>query len=372
MIGKYHIPEHVIHFNRMDDDADGYYIWQYASIEKFLRNFGHLITKLDFSSVPFTQLEMTLLNQQIAQYCSNSLTEMQLSEVGFHLFSETNQTFTNVRVVHLRYHNFVNNFELSRIYPKMERLKIVSRYPLAFDSIVCAYPHLKHLELNEWGTPTESRIIHRLLESNLQLESLLIDGLPEMSVLKYASEHLSNLTALALACHSYRLRDSDGFVYDPAQKFDFHNVRELILTIGWEALDTLDQLPITFGQLEILKISWTSSLDAITELIDSNDQLKVLSMPLTDTLESLSSVLAIVGRLAYLEEIRLQWSGRVLATDTLRLLNDFDHLKVITFVVKSGGDYDSLSEIVPRQWQFVNKYYDDAYFRYYVTYERRV
>lgn len=375
MIPKYRLNEHIIHFKRVDDDdyVTGYYIWHFGRIRKFLRNFGHLITKLDFPSTCFTLDEIKLLNIDIAEYCSISLEKVALSGVGSHLISETNHTFNNVVSVDVRYHHFDDNLELDRIYPKMERLKITSRYPFTFSSIQHTYPHLKHLEINNWGTLAESVILKSLLQLNRQLESLQIDGFPEIYVLEYASEQLTNLVSLSLGCYAYRFRDSEGFAIhsNATQNIHFRNVRKFTLGVGWEALQSIDQIPITFEQLEILEISWPTSFEKIVPLITPHNRLKILSIPLTDTKQSYSNVLTVVNALAELEEIRLQWSSRISVVETLRIMHDFQHLKMITFVVSTGGEYDDLMDLIPNEWQFYEKFYNEIVEMYYLTFERK-
>lgn len=378
MIPKYRVNEHIIHLKRMDDEdyVTGYYIYQFRVIHKLLRQFGHLFTKLDFPSTCFTLEQVELINIDIAEYCSSSLEKIALSGVGSHLISETNRTFNNVVSVDLRYHHFEdNNLELARIYPKMETLKIMSRYPFTRNSILHTYPHLKHFQINNWGTPAESAIMKSLLQLNPQLETLLIDGFPEFYVLEYASEYLTNLQSLSLGCFVYRFRDSAGYGIHlnatNTQNIHFSSVRNFTLTVGWEALESIDQIPITFEQLEYLEISWSTTFETIVPLITPNNRLKVLSIPLTDTRQSYSNVLTVANDLAELEVIRLQWSNRISVDDTLRIMHDLQQLKMITFIVSTGDEYDDLMQLLPNEWQFYDKFYNEIAEKYYLTFERK-
>lgn len=345
-----------------EDVVTGYYMWQYTSIEQLLRNFGHLITKLEFSSLPFTQREVQLINWQIAKYCPN-LQKISLSNVDFYLISETNQTFQNVVSVDLKYHHFTDILELDRIYPHMERLKIVSRFPVIFKSVVRSYPHLKHLEINEWGTSHESLLIQDLLELNPQLESLVIGGYPKLNVLKNAGERLENLTSLALTVRSSNI--------DGAHAAHFPNVRDFTLHIGWETIESLDHVPITFNHLEVLRISTSLSFENVANFIKVNEHLKVLAIYTTQTF---SSVLKVLHGLADLEEIRLKWSKNIATADVLSLLNDFAKLNSVTFVVSIEEDFNDLLEIVPSEWSFKRKVdytiYDEIYKTHHLTFER--
>lgn len=376
MIGKYRVHENIIHLNKLydGDDITGYFLWQYVSTEKFLRNFGHLITKLEFSSVSFTQQEIRLINQQIVQYCSESLKEISLVNVGFHLIGETGETFQNVVSVNVRYHEIADNLKLDRIYPHMERLKIVSRYPLNSNSLVRSYPHLKHFEITDWGTSAESQQIQQLLELNPQLESLRIDGFPELNVLIDASERLVNLTTLGLTLRSRNFRDANGHVIplDATKTVHFECVRSFTVTIGWEAVESLDHAQITFKQLENLHILSSLSFDKVAKFIESNKHLKVLAIPNVDTTQLFSNVLEVLRGLSDLEEITLKWSKNIATANVLSLLTAFEKWNKITFVVSIKEKSNELFNIVPSEWQFESNNYDDIYKAHHLLFEREI
>lgn len=350
MIAKHHINKKILLIKDNHPPfitAQVINIGQYDTIRTMLRNFGDLITSIEFATIHLSTMEVNVISHDIEKYCAKSLVQLKLTDVGIYLTGEVKQTFENIRNVILWQYDYVDNMELDRIYPMMEQLTFDVIYPIEMTSLIRFYPHLKHLEFNEFGSYAEDSVLLEVLQCNPQLRTLHLNRFLESNDLQVISENLVHLESLGLAIYP-RSNNNDP---SESQIVHFKNVNQFKITVEHVIIvDENQQIPITFGNLEAIEIFSTKLYEPLQKLIERNNNLKAISLPWTETMRSFLRIVNVFNRLSHLEEITVKWSNGINADDTLRLFNGNRSLMKITFIV-SVQHCDDLLAVIPGEWE---------------------
>lgn len=345
----------------------GYVVHNYVTVLKFLHIFGDLIktlTFVNFSNEPvFTTEEESMIAHYIERYCSETLINVELNGAGLYLLTETNEIFEKVTSVQLRHvDGYSDNLNIDRIFPHMEELQIVLKYPLKLNSFLKTYSNLKHLELIEWGTYSTVTLLPDLILLNPHLRSLKLNYLPTTELLYFIDEHLPQLDSLAITC------DLDLLISD-SENLHMKNVKNFTVFIQGRLRR---HIPITFEHLEMLEIKIDSFHEEIGHLFQQNDKIHILSLPWIQQNISFNRVLESIEQLSELKDITIGWSSKVGVSNALRLFNDFPTLKKIKFLIADGNELEHLLEIVPREWKCIDiqshyKAKDVTFIRYWAS-----
>lgn len=352
MIAKYRIHEKTIRITNSPEedepteDSNILTIHNYKTVLQFFQLFGHLVTKLEFLHFYSIPEAIPTINRHIAEYCSKSLVEMRLNGAGLYLVSETERQFENLtRLTFTETNIYTDNLQLHRIYPRMEyfEIHVVRLMRMAsLQSIVQPYPNLKHLSYSDRDIDGDDSFLSELFQLNPQLEALTLRKFVTLNVLRSASENLSKLKFLLVLNNFHNAAASNSIHFESVTNFTF---------IDRDSLNNFEQFPITFDRLEEFAVISEISIDSIERFVRENDGLKVLSIPWMDLGDNYSSLLDIVGGLSQLVEIKLEWSEKIGENDTLRLINENEQLKTVTFCVNTRDHCDLLQNIVPRSWE---------------------
>lgn len=294
---------------------------------QFLRHFGHLVTKLDFSAENINDANEEIA-KTIARSCSTTLTSIKLRETGHFLLSAANLTFDRVKVLDIRSTSFTDDFRLARIYPRLEELTIDICHPKSSPTLFRPYGHLQRLKVIETNLRKfNASILHGILTKNPQLRRLTVDRFLDAELLAKVN-NLPDLHELNLSFDErdfIHLKQMNGIsLVKNVRKFTF-SIEKLIISRHY-------QIPVTFTDLETLEITSTKMTQPVQEFIARHDTIKVLGLFTFESLSLRSSVFDIINALPVLEEISLQSWRLITATDILRMFGQRRTLKRIRFV----------------------------------------
>lgn len=278
IIGKFHADKKLIHIGDVSNaiTEDSISINHFETAHRFIQNFGGLITKMRFSNsfTTFTEEQVEVLNHAIEEFCSSSLVHIELADVGFHLLSDSEKTFSNVVSVYLDYSEYdKDTFELDRIYPMMESLEfhVTYAYNRLLGSIVRPYPQLKHLKFVEQGARLYNGYVKTLIQLNPQLRSLSLNTFPGNEFLDFVSMQLAQLESLEFECNAIdSIRDDNSFILA-----SFPNVKHFKIV---SADICPNPIPMKFENLAEVEISPKSAADSppIRKLLEQNKNAKIL------------------------------------------------------------------------------------------------
>lgn len=349
MLAKHNIHKKVLRLRHVDHSsitANAINIGKTATILRFLRHFGHLITKLEYTHKQHTAIEHLKINHSIQRYCAHTLLDIKMSSQRSYLIGDVNNPFEKVFNVDMSIgHIDRDNLQLHRVYPHMERFNFsVPAGVITMTSLAQLYPHLKHLEFSEMEGDVNLRLIVR---ANTQLQSLKLNMCPTMELLQFLDATLPHLEALNIACDTFAL--SSSVFMKSVRNFSMismHAIEPQILTT----------FPITFNRLDSIDIVTTTISMVPMKLIQQNPRVKVLAVHAIESIDSYSRVLDIINQLNELEELRVIWSSKISATETLEFMNHVpQRVQKISFIVTHRTFYGDLLTITSNQWQLLGE-----------------
>lgn len=347
MLNTYRIHEKTVRIEKVEQELDSknaIVIGEYEVILELLEHFGNIIQGLHYSGMFFSGEERLKINQYIAKYCSQSLIGLELRDADNYLIGVTNQTFPRVTHVNVQNFEYVDDLQLNRIYPNLENLTIWS-YDSALNSLAHHYPHLKHFttfNMNEM-------IVTDLIRLNPQLRGLSFNDVPSFDFIEDINKALPHLELLEIRHFANGFQNST----DRTQNIHFANVRHFGLhadVIGSETF-TFDRIPITFNNLETLKIVSLTENDVYQRLIQENNQIEILRLERVFEIETIPIITTCVDQLANLEELSISWVSDIELADILDLLGHLQHLRKVSFDFLIEFDCDGLASAVSSKWK---------------------
>lgn len=338
MIATFRIHEQEIVFQKQDIPmyipADTIAIGNVHTIVRFLRIFGHLVTKMELKGSEFEANEVLLITQYIGEYCAKNVLELEMIGAGEYLISNTEHVFEKAEIVHFHDVKPLENVQIHRIFPNINELKLESKFTRLYHN-------------------QNTQNIMNSLSSLPQLRKLSLHGLATFDLLPVISANLLHLESLSIA---YYIRN---FIVPTNQTFHFDTIKSLeISVLGTDILNNshpVDTLPLTFANLESLKIKSSLLRNMPINLIEENVGLRELSLPQPTEMALLWPVFSrIRSTHTNLKALTVVWHE--LDNDqTVELMTRFQQLQKITFRVCDVGDtrfhLSALLNLVPNEWQ---------------------
>lgn len=365
MLNTYRIHEKTVRIEKVEQELDNknaIFLSEYDAVLEFLEHFGNIIQALHFSGMFFSGAERLRINHYIAKYCSQSLKRLELRDADHFLIGVTNQIFP--RVLHVTVQNFeyINDLQLNRIYPNIENLTIWS-YDLALNSLPHHYPHLKHFTTFN----TDEGIVMDLLRLNPQLRSLSFNDVPSLEFIDDINKALPHLELLEVKHFANGFHNST----DRIQNIHFANVRHfgLLAEVIGSDIFTFDRIPISFSDLQTLKIGSLTTNDVYHRLIQENNHIEILRLERVFEIETIPIITSFVNQLDNLEELSISWVSDVEQADIVELLGNLQHLRKVIFDFLVEFDCDSLASIVSSTWKIEHEAF--AFDTCMITFEER-
>lgn len=334
MIPKYRIHENVIQIiggRPKDHSKDIVRIGKLSEILYFLRSFGEKLTKIYFSGFFYNGAECHRITEYIAKYCGDNVNELELLEAGGYLFNDTTTPiFTKLEKLKVRDdRNLYENPQIHRIFPALKELS---------------------LELGRnYITVEADAYIRDLLALSPQLESFKTPGIPTLQFFQSIERILPDLTSLAVSYAPNRLDHLEN------QTVHFNHINRLSLKLVFFNFGSpIPPCPFTFDRLDTLEIVAGSVELAPMSIFEQNTAVKSLSFPVLRQIDGLLSLLSKIQESHNIEMLSLQWDRFMGADNTQRLLNEFDGLNEMVFIVveavERSANVDALVPLIPEQW----------------------
>lgn len=237
-IHKYRVHEKLIKLDsffvkseKIDFGDDIIHVGNTAMLSKFLRNFGHLISRLQIEKNINDEDKFNLICRQIHNYCSESLTEMSLGyNTGFSiLWKHPFKKLTKLHLERLSFGSENNINDLPRIFPSLEKLDFGNF--INIHTFKCFNDHFPHLEYVKFpfyqgNSFYEIKIYERFIEANPQIRNVHIRGYNTLDLLRLASEKLQNIEFLKLnddlEVYPIDLTAEYPISFNKLKKLDFH------------------------------------------------------------------------------------------------------------------------------------------------------
>lgn len=249
--------------NYYDSETEKFNIYTYPIVLRFLQNFGHIITKLEFEAAIYDKGEATIITQYVEKYCSTSLIEINCRDYPL---NKSNQSFEKVHVVDLEFSHEMTDFQIHRIYPYLAKLKLRMYNPVSDNVLAYPCPYLKELDFHEIRDSKNASFITNFLRLNPQLQTIRLKTFVSFETLLVIRDKLSNLTSLTLAHRKNDFLQSKQIIHLP-------NVEHFTLDVIWYDLGDFERFPITFDNLISLEISSLALKGVMIDLIEQNKKL---------------------------------------------------------------------------------------------------
>lgn len=219
--------------NGIHDTGDRLYIKHPQTISRFLRQFGGWIHKMkvnyreSYYDIPEV---MKKTSELINLYCSDSLTELVVSDKDAIFVSQITKPFKRVEYLEI-VGDFNNLNGLNEKFPAMKNLSLPSTTINNMTSIYHHFANLVELNVNffdgySYGQPKfQESEIEEVLKKNPQIRSLKMHG-PTEYILRVASELLPDLEYIRIEPSWSPFEISDS-----VPKFLFKNVKTLELKV---------------------------------------------------------------------------------------------------------------------------------------------
>lgn len=357
MVPKFRIHDQLIRFsdrrNLLDDNQ--FTLNRFGQILQLLQNYGDVITKLQFTRGSFTEQELTEISHYIERFCSSTLIELKLSNVGDFLLHMTKETFP--KLAKLRFwsnYGYSNELQLARIYPNMEYLGLKIVLTTKLPIINHFSRNFRHLHVNDAGK--NDSFLEGLISLNPQLRSLSLNRIPPIILTAFVSRNLPQLEALDVLYAPYEILNAYG-----NQSTHFKNVKKFKLSMKTDF--RLVHFPFTFDALEELEIALTSYHTIPIQLIEQNNQLHALKIPLLFA-RNRHEIIEVISRFEKLEEITINWAHEI-RRETIYLLGALNKLKRITFILMSNEKFCDLEGLMTNQWHLIHKHNESSIFTHF-------
>lgn len=309
--------------------APDIHVWTPSIILKLLRNFGHVISNIYYSVHSESWDKFTPHTENyMAEYCSKTLTQLELYRRPQFLFDAPHTQFGNVKslILHITSPPIIH--EIQFIFPNMQYLSLNLFENHSTLDITIGFPSLKNLEIRMHVKfdPKANEIV-KLVQLSPQLEKLLLwDLLPlNFEFIQCIRDCLPKLKYFYLRF---------GKCTDNVETFHLENTVDFSINSYRE----LKYIPFTFGKLERFHIQCKMT-PCIAEFIAKNKHLKKLHLE-GNIYDSEYSLLDL--RLSNIEDLTINvYLIHFITSDTiLRFLRECRSLKRFTLII--SRDYSHL------------------------------
>lgn len=325
-------------------DSDAITFNSAKTIVQFVRHFGHLITKLKFSTTRFTAAATLTIDAHIAEHCAQTLHELDLVDPTAVLLNDTGATFERVHTLTIASFKPWQSLAIHRIYPAMRKLTFTASTHVP--PLNRHFLPLTDLALSvDYDDPTQ---VLEILRLNGQLRAFSLTKVVSMAFLMQVSRLLANLEVLAIGFNLYGKRHLE------ARPIHFATVREFTLTVTGTASNIPERPLVTFGRLQHMRIDAMRITDVPMDLFERSETLQSLALPQTQWASTFVDLFGVVERMPALEQLTIFWTSRMHGDHVRRLIGAASALKRITFIAWNAGVSDDLAANMPAGWHLLH------------------
>lgn len=325
-----------------------------SSIEicsKFLKVFGDSIKKLQLEYFTNDQLsgDWIEVKKLIHEKCAKHLIELKLVNCQEELFGGAQNALENVKSLRISCSQLGQCIELDKWFPSIEQLELMHNDGCI--QIVSYFPFLCFLAMDTCLKMAEIEI---MLKSAPQLQTLLLHGGIDASLLQFISETLPNLKQLRLWGFHLATKQEDVI--------HFKSIEALHIATGFLGILPTD-IPFEFECLKELRLIADSFENDWIDFVLQQHQLEKLTLDTTWQPEISDDHLAkISSTLTQLKEFDVV--ANVTAEGLIKFLNGSKSMQKIRITKYDGIKLAKLDKSIHFNWHV-------SYDRRSVTFERK-
>lgn len=320
----------------------------FRGIENFiqtLRNFGHLISKLEFNGFRLNASAAGLIGRSMNEYCRDSLIEIICVNFEVDVMNEWKKPFENVERVTFdtgRMDTHASS-QLNRIFPKVRHMKFFKLWTHAKPSAGQHFSFLEHFEFFEYYA--NSIDIKQFITLNYQLKSLYLWNALETEFPKLFNETLTALEELGLIlAEADQFRDSEAIYLS--------NVRRL--KIKSQCFDReAKYFPFILPKLEEFKLTLFEDIVVWIEIIKEMKSLKKLEI--INGAFSTEQWITIIDTLTNLVEITVNFD-QLSPKSVIESMENHKNLQIVTFTYMKAVDHQYVCENINPNWKIIDNY----------------
>lgn len=314
-----------------------------AAILKTLRNFGHLISKLEIDVLSMKPLEQHLIDKYINEYCRRALIEISCKYFNENTMDEWKKPFENVEKVTLDFGsmNEPTGNRLNETFPKMRYLKHRMFKTIVKSHTEQHYPFLVFFEVFY----RESVDLKQFSTLNRQLRTLHIWYSVEMEFLLFLNQTLPELDDLQFTLDgTNHLRD------DVHDSILLSNVKKLAIECKSSDYHEIEHFTGIFPNIEEFKLFFyeiqvpSQWIEVITQM----NTLKKLTIA-TGRLNT-QEFCRIMSELTNLVELTVEFDERV-SNSVIESMEQHGSLQKVTFVEMNEGNRKFARETISQDWK---------------------
>lgn len=320
---------------------------------KFLRCFGHLLTKVTFHIIE--QKNRPYIAEYLNEYCGETLNKI-VFETGIS-GDYIKSPFLNVQNVRFTGNCLLSTKKLrfNDWFPKMWSLDFMGLKTELNDRecIEDHFPNLEHLAIGTSQNFSEENILNAIqLNPNLKKVRLHWDW--SENLMRKLSERLEKLECLEIDCF---VEDATNFEGDPIH---FKNVKELKMSLlrkydclrRFRGVNSIPIIPLTFGLLTEFSLKADFRLNQrFLEFIAKHPTITKLNLDVDSASNQHFSDKLKIGRaLPLLTDINFA-NCKFCLNGAIRFLDEFKSIEHFSFKLSTLSQFDELKLRLGQEWQ---------------------
>lgn len=314
-----------------------------AAILKTLRNFGHLISKLEIDVLSMRPSEQHLIDQYINEYCRSALVEICCKYFNENTMDAWKKPFESVEKVTLEFGsiNEPTGNRLNETFPKMRYLKHRMFKTIAKLHTEQHYPFLVFFEVFY----RESVDLKQFLTLNRQLQTLHIWYSVEMEFFQFLNQTLPDLEDL-----QFTLDGTNHLGDDVHDSILLSNVKRL--AIEWKSRDyhEIERFTEIFPNIEEFKIFFYE-IQVPSQWIEVITQMKALKkLTIVTGRLNTQEFCRIMSELTNLAELTVEFDEHV-SNSVIESMEQHESLQKVTFVEMNEANRKFACETISLGWK---------------------
>lgn len=321
-------------------------LYEFDSILKFVKFFGHEMHSIEYSPHSFRMEESNNISQNINEYARKSLKCLKLKNVINYAIEPFTKPFEEVEELLLTADWLTNYYgdirsQFNQLFPRVRNLTLSLSSSVKFNFIDCEFPHLEHLKLF-YSHDYEFKIIENFLKKNSQVKSIHASSIRDIYV-QIIGESLPNLENVTFVNRFHITKD----------KLQFEHVKHLILS----EIDPDSIGKLSLPQLESFQVHLNSTFgEKLVSFFKAHTHMKRLYLKISTSFETIS-LDELVADLIELEELKVECEYDMLINvDIFRKLFNSNR-KLMRIRLYSSGRADVTAETINEiQTNFANEW----------------
>ncbi|XP_055303234.1 uncharacterized protein LOC129568917 [Sitodiplosis mosellana] len=317
---------------------------------KFLRHFGHAITKLKIACFSTDDTFFTQLHRYVHEYCSETLIEISFYYMIEFVLSSIEKPFPNVESVSFKCVKLNDNlWQLNRLFPNMRRLTLH-----AMDEVtnpMCIeehFPNLQSLTIENQFERLEDRALNGFKEANIMEALRLNPNVQHLNLKYFDTKFLQKIGEYIQHVENLELSFGRWSSNHTIPTIRLENVKRLEIRMEWDPYPGFPELPFTFDHVEefiyVTKPFLSCNIQSSDDFFIQNPLRKVHLQTINAKLMIEGDKLDLARALPLVTELQLE-TCELNAIEAADFINECPMLNEFQFVYTSPEEREKLREL---------------------------